>query len=186
MSKLFYVMNMSLDGYVEDKKGGVDFFPVDDDVFTDQTQMLASTGTFLYGRSLYNTMAVWETDPALAKTSQMMADFARTWQAAEKIVFSTSLEVAYTARTRIERRFEPEAVRDLKSASTADITIGGPSLAGQAVQAGLVDEIRMYVVPTILGNGKPGLPSNMSTQLELMDDHRFGNGVIRLTYRPIA
>ncbi|MCA0296561.1 MAG: dihydrofolate reductase family protein [Actinobacteria bacterium] len=186
MPKLFYVMNMSLDGYIEDKQGAVDFSPVDDEVFTDQTQLLASTGTFLYGRRLYDTMAVWETNPALAKTSQMTADFAGTWQAAEKIVYSTSLAEPYTAHTRIERRFEPEALRDLKAAATADITIGGPDLAGQAVQAGLVDEILMYVVPIILGGGKPGLPSTMRTRLELIDDRRFGNGVMRLTYRPTA
>lgn len=184
MPKLYYVMNMSLDGFIEDKDGGVSFFPVDDAVFTDQTQLLASTGTFLYGRRLYDTMAVWETDPTLAQASPMMADFASTWQAAEKIVYSTSLKEPYTARTRIERGFEPDTVRDLKSAATSDITIGGPDLAGQAFEAGLVDEIRTYIVPTIVGSGKPGLPATMTSQLELIEEHRFDNGVMRLTYRP--
>jgi dihydrofolate reductase len=184
MTKLIYVNNMSLDGFIEDANGSVDFFPVDAEVFRSHTDLLQSAGTFLYGRRLYEMMAVWETDATLAAQSEPMAEFATTWQSADKVVYSTTLTAASTANTRIERRFDPAAVRELKAAASGDITIGGANLAFQALQAGLVDECQLYVLPTVLGAGKPAFPTDVRVDLELVDERRFGNGVVRLRYRP--
>jgi dihydrofolate reductase len=183
MAKLIYVTNVSLDGYIEDEHGAIDMGPPDDDLYASYTDLLRSVGTFLYGRRLYETMAVWETDPTLAARSDLMADFATAWQAADKVVYSTTLGAVATARTRLEPRFDPASVRDLKASATSDLTVGGAHLAAQAFQAGLVDECRLFVWPVILGGGKPGLPSDMRVDLELLDERRFGNGVMALRYR---
>ena len=184
MATLIYVTNMSLDGYIEDEHGSINFFPVDEEVFRSHTDLLQSAGTFLYGRRLYEAMAVWETDGTLAARSDLMAEFATAWQAADKVVYSTTLTDASTAKTRIERHLDPAAVRDLKAAASSDITIGGADLASQALQAGLVDECQLYVLPTVLGRGKPALPTDARVDLELIDERRFGNGVVLLRYRP--
>jgi dihydrofolate reductase len=186
MTKLIYVNNMSLDGYIEDQRGAVDFFPVDSQVFRSQTDLLRSTGTFLYGRRLYETMAPWETDPTLAAQSDLTAEFATVWQSASKVVYSTTLTAASTANTRIERHFDPTAVRELKAAASSDITVGGANLASQAFKAGLVDECQLYVLPTSLGGGKPALPTDGRADLELIDERRFENGVVLLRYRPLG
>ncbi|MGB8380386.1 MAG: dihydrofolate reductase family protein [Dermatophilaceae bacterium] len=185
MANLIYVTNVTLDGYIEDEHGDVNLFPIDDDVFTAYTDLLRSASTFLYGRRLYDTMSVWETNADLATASDLMADFAAAWQAASKIVYSTSLAETSTAHTRIERRFDPAAVRDLKAAAGGDLTIGGADLAGQALKANLVDEVQLFVLPMIIGGGKPALPRGTRTALDLLDEHRFGNGVVRLRYRPV-
>lgn len=186
MTTLIYVTNMSLDGYIEDRDGGFDFLPESTEVFRSHTDLLRSTGTFLYGRRLYEAMAVWETDPALAAQSDLAAEFAAVWQAADKIVYSTTLAAASTANTRIERHFDPAAVRELKAAATSDITIGGADLASQALKAGLVDECQLYVAPVAVGGGKPALPTGSPTDLELIDERRFENGVVLLRYRPLT
>ena len=186
MTKLIYVNNMSLDGYIEDEHGSIDFFPVDAEVFRSHTDLLQSAGTFLYGRRLYEMMAVWETDATLAAQSEPMAEFATAWQSANKVVYSATLTAASTADTRIERHFDPAAVRELKAAASSDITIGGANLAAQALEAGLVDECHLYVLPTALGAGKPALPTDARVDLELIDERRFGNGVVLLRYRPLA
>jgi len=183
MAKLIYVTNMSVDGYIEDEHGSIDFFPVDAEVFRSHTDLLQSAGTFLYGRRLYEMMAVWETDATLAAQSDPMAEFATAWQSAEKVVYSTTLSAVSTARTRIEHRFDPTAVRELKAAASSDIIIGGAHLASQALVAGLVDECQLYVLPTALGRGKPALPTDARVDLELIDERRFGNGVVLLRYR---
>ena len=185
MTKLIYATNMSVDGYIEDEHGSVDFFPVDAEVFRSHTDLLLSAGTFIYGRRLYEMMAVWETDATLAAQSDLMAEFATAWQTANKVVYSTTLSAASTANTRIERHFDPTAVRELKAGASGDITIGGANLASQALQAGLVDECQLYVLPTALGRGKPALPTDARVDLELMDERRFGNGVVLLRYRPL-
>ena len=185
MAKLIYVTNMSLDGYIEDEHGSIDFFPVDAEVFRSHTDALQSAGTFLYGRRLYEMMAVWETDATLAARSDAMAEFATAWQAADKVVYSTTLTDGPTARTRIEHHFDPAAVRELKAAASRDLTIGGANLAAQAIEAGLVDECQLYVLPTVLGRGKPALPTDAHIDLELIDERRFGNGVVLLRYRPL-
>ena len=185
MAKLIYVTNVSLDGYIEDEHGGINWFPPGDEVFASYTDLLRSVGTFLYGRRLYETMAVWETDAALAAQSDLTADFASAWRAASKIVYSATLPATSTADTRLERRFDPAAVHELKATAGSDLTVGGANLAAQAFQAGLVDECQLFVLPVVLGGGKPGLPAGLRADLELLDEHRFRNGVLRLSYRPV-
>ncbi len=182
MAKLVYLTNASLDGYIEDEHGALDWAPPDDAVFVFITKLMRSAGTYLYGRRLYETMSGWETNPALAKQSDLTADFASVWQAADKIVYSTTLTAVSTATTRLERDFDPAAVQELKAAATSDLTIGGANLAAQAFAAGLVDECQLLVWPMILGGGKPALPAGIRTNLELLDEHRFDNGVLHLRY----
>jgi dihydrofolate reductase len=183
MGGLIYATNVSLDGYIEDERGAYDFGPLDDDVFASYTDLVRSVGTFLYGRRLYETMAVWETNAALAEQSDLMGDFAAAWQAADKVVYSTSLATVQTARTRLEHRFDPASVRAMKASAARDLTVGGAHLAAQAFEAGLVDECRLFVWPVILGGGKPALPRGKRSDLELLDERRFGNGVAHLRYR---
>ena len=183
MAKLIYATNVSLDGYIEDERGAIDMGPLDDDLFASYTDLLRPVGTFLYGRRLYESMAVWETDAALGAQSHLMADFATAWQAANKVVYSTTLRAPQTARTRVEHRFDPTSVRDMKASATSDLTVGGAHLAAQAFEAGLIDECRLWVWPVIFGGGKPGLPSGHRADLELLDERRFGNGVVHLRYR---
>ena len=186
MTKLIYLTNVTLDGYIEDERGAFDLFPVDAEVFRATTNLLLSAGTFLYGRRLYETMAVWETDATLAAQSDLMADFANAWRTANKVVYSTTLTAAPTANTRIERRFDPAAVRELKAAAGSDITVGGANLASQALRAGLVDECQLFVWPTVLGRGKPAFPIDARADLELNEERRFSNGVVLLRYRPLG
>ncbi|MFI7218051.1 dihydrofolate reductase family protein [Micromonospora maritima] len=183
MAKLIYVMNVSLDGYIEDAGGAFAWFPRDDEVFAFTTDLLRSVGTFLYGRRLYEMMAVWETDASLGAQSDLTAEFARTWKAADKVVYSTTLAEVSTAATRIERRFDPAAVQQLKATAGSDITIGGADLAAQAIRAGLVDECQLLVWPTTVGGGKPGLPTGVRTDYALLGERRFDNGVVHLRYR---
>src|SRR6187399_2780505 len=140
MAKLIYVTNVSLDGYIEDAQGSFDWTEPSDEVFVFITDLVRPIGTWLYGRRLYESMAVWETEPALAAQSELMADFADVWQAGEKIVYSTTLEAVSTERTRLERRFDPDAIRTMKASAATDLTVGGANLAAQAFAAGLVDE----------------------------------------------
>jgi dihydrofolate reductase len=182
VTKLIYVTNVSLDGYIEDERGAFDFGPMDAEMFRSYTSLVRSAGTFLYGRRLYESMAVWETDATLATQSDLTADFATAWQAANKIVYSTTLAVASTANTRIDHHFDPTAVRELKAAASSDITVGGANLASQAFKAGLVDECQLFVWPTVLGGGKPGFAIDARADLELIDERRFGNGVVLLRY----
>ena len=186
MAKLIYLTNVSLDGYIEDERGAFAWLPMDDEVFALYTDLLQSVGTFLYGRRLYESMAVWETDAALAAQSDLMADFAGAWQAANKVVYSTTLAAVSTADTRLERRFEPAAVHELKAKAGRDLTVGGANLATQAFRAGLVDECRLFVWPVVVGGGKPGLPTGMRADLELLDERRFRNGVLHLRYRTLG
>ncbi|MEV0426176.1 dihydrofolate reductase family protein [Micromonospora sp. NPDC050495] len=186
MAKLIYVTNVSLDGYIEDENGDFAWFPPDDEVFTFTTDLLRSVGTLLYGRRLYEKMAVWETDPSLAARSSLMADFASVWQAADKVVYSTTLTAVSTAATSVERTFDPAVVRQLKATASSDIAIGGANLAAQAIRAGLVDECQLLVWPTAVGGGKPGLPTDVRTDFALLDERRFGNGVVHLRYRPLG
>ncbi|QLQ40147.1 dihydrofolate reductase family protein [Micromonospora robiginosa] len=186
MAKLIYVNNVSLDGYMEDESGVYGWLPMDDEVFVAYTDLLRSVGTFLYGRRLYEAMALWETEPALAEQSNLTAEFASTWQAASKVVYSTTLTTASTADTRIEQKFDPDAVRHLKDTADSDLTIGGAELAAQAFRAGLIDECHLFVWPIVVGGGKPGLPTGMRAELELLDERRFGNGVVCLRYRPLG
>jgi len=183
MAKLIYSAITSLDGYVADPDGNFDWAVPDDEVHAFVNDLERPTGTYLYGRRMYEVMVGWETDPALAGQSSLMRDFAELWQAAEKIVYSTTLEQVSTTRTRIERAFDPEAVRQLKAAARADIAVGGPELAAHAFQAGLVDECRLFVTPIVVGGGKQSLPDEVRLELELVDERRFAGGVVHLRYR---
>jgi dihydrofolate reductase len=183
MAKLIYVANVSLDGYIEDAHGSFEWTAPTDEVFTFITDLVRPVATYLYGRRMHETMAVWETDPALAAQSELMADFANLWQAADKIVYSTTLQGVSTTNTRLERRFDPDAVRDMKTSAASDLTVGGPTLAAHAFNAGLVDECHLLMYPVLVGEGKPAFPSDAGVQLELLEEHRFGNGVVYLRYR---
>jgi len=186
MAKLIYATNVSLDGYIEDERGAIDMGPLDDDLFASYTDLLQSVGTFLYGRRLYESMAVWETDAALAAQSDLMADFATAWKAASKVVYSTTLAAVSTANTRLERHFDPIAVHELKAAASSDLIVGGANLASQALRSGLVDGCQLFVWPVVVGGGKPALPTDRRADLELLDERRFGNGVLLLRYRPLG
>jgi dihydrofolate reductase len=183
MAKLIYASNMSLDGCTEDERGALDWAPPDDDVFTAITEVMRSAGTYLYGWRMYETMAVWETDATLAAQSDLRAGYASVWQAADKVVYSSTLAAPLTANTRLERHFDPAAVLELKAAASRDLLIGGPNLAAQALAAGLVDELALFVWPVVLGGRKPALPTGTRAELELVDEHRFSNGVVHLRYR---
>jgi dihydrofolate reductase len=183
MARLIYASNVSLDGCTEDDRGAVDWAPPDDDVFASITDLMRSAGTYLYGRRMYETMAVWETDTALAAQSDATAEFARAWQAAAKVVYSSTLATTTTGNTLLERRFDRRAVQALKAAADRDLIVGGPNLAAQALAAGLVDEVRLFVWPVVLRGRNPALPIDARVDLELLDEHRVGSGVVYLRYR---
>jgi dihydrofolate reductase len=183
MAKLIYVANVSLDGYIEDASGEFAWTAPDDEVFSFITDLVRPVGTYLYGRRLYETMAVWETDPTLAAQSELMAGFANVWHAADKIVYSTTLPEVSTSSTRIERRFDPDSVRQMKASGASDMTVGGSILAAHAFNAGLVDECQLFIYPMLIGEGKPVFASDARVQLDLLEEHRFGNGVVYLRYR---
>jgi dihydrofolate reductase len=183
MAKLVYSAIASVDGYVADEHGNFDWAIPDEEVHTYINDLERPVGTYLYGRRLYETMVGWETDPTLADQSPAMRDFAEIWQAADKIVYSKTLEAVSTGRTRIERDFDPEAVRQMKALAERDLIVGGPELAAQAFRAGLVDECHLFVVPMVVGGGKRSLPNNVRLELELLEERRFGNGMVYLHYR---
>lgn len=183
MAKLIYVSNVSLDGYIEDEHGSFDWTATDDELFAFITDLVRPVGTYLYGRRMYDTMAPWETDPALAAQSELMGDFANVWQAASKVVYSTTLDAVSTAKTRLERNFDPASVRDMKASTTSDLTVGGADLAAHALKAGLVDECHLFIRPILVGGGKPALPRHTRADLEMLDDRRLSNGVVYLRYR---
>ena len=141
-----------------------------------------TVGTYLFGRRMYETMVYWETGPSEDETSEAMRDFGEIWRAADKVVYSRTLETAATARTRIEREFDPDAVGQLKAAAASDISVGGPELAAQAFRAGLVDECHIFLVPIVVGGGKQALPDDVRLELDLLDERRFGNGTVFLRY----
>ena len=182
MAKLLYVTNVSLDGYIEDEHGDINFTDGGDDYLAFITDLVRPIGTWLYGRRLYEAMAVWETDPTLAARSELTSDFANVWQSGDKVVYSTTLDAVSTAKTRLERDFDPDAIREMKAASSRDLTVGGANLAAQAFRAGLVDECHLFVGPVVLGGGKPGLPSDLRVNLELLDERRVDTGIVYVRY----
>jgi dihydrofolate reductase len=183
MAHLIYIANSSLDGYTEDMDGNFDWTDPSEEVHRFINNLIRATGTHLYGRRMYETMMVWETNPNLAGESPFMRDFAEIWQAADKIVYSRTLEAVSTRKTQLERDFNPEAIRQLKEAAEQDILIGGPELAAHAFRSGLIDECQLFLVPIIVGGGKPALPDDVRLELELLEERRFGNGVVFLRYR---
>jgi dihydrofolate reductase len=181
VAKLNYSAIASLDGYVADEAGEFDWAAPDEEVHAFVNELERPAGTYLYGRRMYEVMAAWETLP-LAEQPPAMRDFAEIWRAADKIVYSRTLETAATARTRIEREFDPDAVRQLKATAGSDLSIGGPELAGHALAAGLVDELQLFLVPVIVGGGKRALPDDVRLELELLDERRFRDGTVYLRY----
>ncbi len=183
MADLIYLANTSLDGYTEDKDGKFDWTEPSEELFQFITHLVRTTHTHLYGRRMYETMKVWETDPSLAAESALRRDFAEIWQAADKIVYSRTLDTISTRKTQLEKTFDPEAIRQRKAAGKHDLLIGGPELAAQAFRAGLIDECHLFVAPIILGGGKSALPDNVRLELELLAERRFRNGTVYLRYR---
>ena len=182
MARLIYSAITSLDGYNADEDGNFDWAAPDAEVHSFVNDLERPVGTYLYGRRMYELMAPWESDPTLATQSPVMREFAEIWQAADKIVYSKTLETVSSARTRIEPVFDPEAVRQIKTQAERDLTVGGPDLAAQAIKAGLVDELQLFLVPVVVGGGNQALPDHVHLKLELLDERRFGNGVVHLRY----
>jgi dihydrofolate reductase len=182
MAKLIFSAISSLDGYVADENGKFDWAEPDEEVHTFINDLERPVGTYLYGRRLYDVMVAWETFGASGDEPPHIQDFAEIWRAAEKIVYSRTLQTASSAKTRIERDFDPEAVRELKASAERDLSVGGPELAAYAIEAGLVDEYHLFLAPIVVGGGKRSLPDDVRVQLELVHEHRFGNGMVYLHY----
>jgi dihydrofolate reductase len=183
MAKLIYSAITSLDGYVADKNGKFDWAAPDHDVHAFVNDLERKIGTYLYGRRMYEVMLYWETAPTEGDAPPVVRDYARVWRAAEKIVFSRTLSKLSSANTRIERELDPAFIRKVKAASSRDISVGGPALAGQAIEAGLVDEIHLFLNPIVVGGGNQALPDGVRVHLELLEENRFRNGVVHLHYR---
>ena len=183
MAKLIYSAITSLDGYVAGEDGNFDWAAPDEEVHTFVNDLMRPVGAYLYGRRMYETMVYWETAHTLPDQQPFEQDFTRIWQAADKIVYSRMLPAASSARTRIERAFDPEAIRQMKALAERDIAVGGSDLAAQVIKAGLVDELQLFVPPIIVGGGKACLPDHVRLQLELRDERRFRSGVVYLHYR---
>jgi dihydrofolate reductase len=186
VARLVYAAIASLDGYVADEDGKFDWSVPDDEVHAFVNDLERPIGTYLYGRRMYEVMSFWETASTGPEEHPAMRDYAQIWQAADKVVYSTTLESVSSARTRIEREFDAEAVRRMKAAADRDISLGGPGLAGQALKAGLVDDCHLFLAPVIVGGGNRALPDDLRLQLELAGERRFDGGFVHLHYRVVA
>ena len=182
MAKLIYYAISSLDGYIEDADGKFDWAAPDEEVHAFVNDLVRPVGTHLVGRRMYETMVYWESPPDLAAQPAFVQDFAEIWQAAEKIVYSKTLQTPASARTRIEREFDPAEVRQMKATEGRDLIVGGPDLAAQAITAGLVDEWHLVLAPIVVGGGNQSLPDDVRLDLELLDERRFPNGMVYLNY----
>jgi dihydrofolate reductase len=183
VAKLIYAAITSLDGYIEDQDGKFDWSAPDEEVHAFVNDLERPIGTYLYGRRMYEVMVAWETVDIAANESPAERDFAEIWRAADKVVYSRTLETVSSARTRIERDFDADAVRQMKETAERDVAVAGPDLASHAIAAGLVDECHLFVCPIMVGGGKQVLANNVRWELELLDERRFGNGVVHLRYR---
>jgi dihydrofolate reductase len=183
IAKLIYSALASLDGYVADEMGNFDWAAPDEELHRFVNELERPIGTYLYGRRLYETMVYWESLEGLEDQPPYIRDYAEIWRAAEKIVYSRTLDEVSSARTRIERKFDADEVRRLKVEANRDISVGGPELAAEAIRAGLVDEYHLSLNPIVVGGGNPALPSDVRTELDLIDERRFGSGVVHLHYR---
>ena len=182
MARLIFSMTQSLDGYITDEAGRFDWSEPDEEVHEFVNDLLRGVGTYLFGRRMYEVMVVWET-LSLDDQPRQTAEYAEIWRATDKVVYSKTLPAPSSARTRIERAFDPEAVRRMKAEADRDLEVGGPGLAAHAFRAGLVDEIHLFVVPVVVGGGTRALPEGARFDLELVDERRFGNGTVYLRYR---
>ena len=182
MARLIYSAIASLDGYVEDAGGRFEWAAPDEEVHAFVNDLERPIGTYLYGRRMYDTMLYWETVSTGPDEPAVGRDFAEIWRAADKIVYSRTTEAPSSARTRIEHQLDPGAIRQLKESSAHDLGIGGAELAGQAIAAGLVDELHLFLCPVLVGGGKRALPDGVHVRLELLEERRFHNGVVYLRY----
>jgi dihydrofolate reductase len=185
VARLIYSAITSLDGYIADADGNFDWAAPDDEVHGFVNDLERPSGTYLYGRRMYEVMAGWETASTGADAAPRMREFAQIWQAADKIVYSTTLETVSSRRTRLEREFDPEAIRRMKASAVRDLTVGGAHLAAHAIRAGLVDAYHLFLVPAVVGGGTRALPDDVRLELELLDERRFVGGVVYLHYRPM-
>jgi dihydrofolate reductase len=183
MAKLIFSAITSLDGYIEDEAGTFDWAAPDDEVHSFLNDLERPIGTYLYGRRMYETMLYWETADVHRAESPVAWDWMQLWRAADKVVYSRSLETVSSERSRIERDFEPSAIQAMKNTQERDITIGGPDLAAQAFRAGLVDQCQLLLTPVLVGGGKPALPRKVRLDLDLVTERRFDSGVVFLDYR---
>ena len=183
MAKLIYSTIASLDGFIEDEDGNFDWAAPDAEVHAFVNDLERPVGTYLYGRRMYETMVYWEGEEAMEGQPPHIQDYAEIWRAADKVVYSRALDALSSERTRIERSFDPEAVRRMKARAERDLTIGGPELAAQALRAGLVDECHQFLAPVVVGGGRTAFPADLQVQLELLEQRRFGNGMVHLRYR---
>jgi dihydrofolate reductase len=183
LAKLIYSVIASLDGYIADEEGDFSWAEPDEEVHRFVNDLERPVGTYLFGRRMYDVMAYWETVDTRTDRPAFEREFAEIWQAADKVVYSKTLETVSSARTRIEREFDPETVRELKAGADRDLAIGGPGLAAQAIRAGLVDEWHLFLAPAVVGGGLKALPDGVRVQLDLLDERRFGNGTVFLRYR---
>jgi len=179
VARLIYAALASLDGYVEDEHGRFDWAAPAAEVHAFVNDLERTVGTYLYGRRMYETMVAWET---MEDDAPVMRDYAEIWRTTDKVVYSTTLERPASERTRIERDFDPDAVRQMKASAERDLAIGGAELAGVAIAAGLVDEVGLFLTPVIVGGGKPALPAGVRLQLELSEERRFAGGMVYLRY----
>jgi dihydrofolate reductase len=184
MAKLIYAALASLDGYVADADGNFDWAAPDEDVHAVVNDLQRSIGTLLLGRRMYDVLVAWETMDT-ANEPAVIQDFAELWRTSDKIVYSRTLEAGSSARTRIDRSFDPDAIRQMKATATRDLSVGGPDLAAQALRAGLVDEIHLFLSPIVVGGGTPALPDSVRVPLDLQDVRRFGNDTVHLHYRTV-
>ena len=182
MGKLIYAANISLDGFLEDETGSFDWSVPGEDLHAFWNEHERHIGTSLYGRRMYEMMRVWEDDEWLTDEPEVVREYAGIWRDADKVVYSTSLNDVSTRRTRIERQFDPQAVRRLKDASASDLSIGGAEIAAEAFRQGLVDECVLVLCPVLVGGGKPALPRAVRLDLELIDHRRLGSGVVYVRY----
>jgi dihydrofolate reductase len=183
MAKLIYSTICSLDGYIADEDGNFGWAEPDEEVHTFINDLERPVGTYLYGRRMYEVMAAWENVGMLIGQPPYMYEYAGIWQAAEKIVYSGTLETVKSARTRIENTFDPEAVRQMKASAERDLSLGGQGLAAHAIRAGLVDEYHMFLAPVVVGGGTRSMPDDVRVRLRLLDERRFPNGFVYLRYR---
>jgi dihydrofolate reductase len=188
MAKLIYSAITSLDGYVADKSGNFEWAAPDAEVHAFVNECERTVGTYLYGRRMYETMVYWETVPTPPDQPPVERDYTEIWRTADKVVYSTTLpaDAVSSARTRLERTFEPDTIAQMKAAAETDISVGGPNLAGHAISAGLVDEIHLFLTPIVVGGGAAALPDDVRVELELLDDRRFADGTVYLRYRTLT
>jgi dihydrofolate reductase len=184
MAKLTYATQTSLDGYINDEDGNFGWARPSEEVHTFFNELERPIGTYLYGRRMYETMRYWQEPPDLESQVQYIRDYAEIWQGTDKIVYSRTLESPTTPRTRIESEFDPEAVREMKETADADLAVGGPVLAAEALRAGLVDQLDQVVYPVIVGGGTPWLPDGLRLDLQLVEERRFADGAVHLRYAP--